>query len=246
MIDYNTRKNPVCPLYFATTSNYNTFWKSSVYASQGDLERNSNPKPKSKYKFAQFLSKNFYVSEDHCPLNCSSILKFNAPMFNGWCLFQAAVSNLKQDYKEGEMTLESAQQLAIKVLSKTLDMTKLTSEKGEKWISVFHCCVACYLEKFLRLPTIRHYLRCGFSVLTDVFHNFQGNNGGLKLLGKVPSSFPSACIQYDFSHRYTVRDRGANQAMIGLRYRYKYPFPLFWVSSKCTWRASSRLCVQVH
>ncbi|CAH0753805.1 unnamed protein product [Bemisia tabaci] len=43
----------------------------------------------------------------------------------------AAVSNLKQDYKEGEMTLESAQQLAIKVLSKTLDMTKLTSEKVE-------------------------------------------------------------------------------------------------------------------
>ena len=44
---------------------------------------------------------------------------------------QAAISSLKQEYKEGEMTLKDAQALAIKVLSKTLDMTKLTSEKGE-------------------------------------------------------------------------------------------------------------------
>jgi hypothetical protein len=43
---------------------------------------------------------------------------------------QAAVSNLKQEYKEGETTLKNAMTLAIKVLSKTLDMTKLTAEKG--------------------------------------------------------------------------------------------------------------------
>ncbi|XP_075215932.1 proteasome alpha3 subunit [Lycorma delicatula] len=43
----------------------------------------------------------------------------------------AAVSSLKQEYKEGEMTLKDAEALAIKVLSKTLDMTKLTSEKVE-------------------------------------------------------------------------------------------------------------------
>jgi 20S proteasome alpha/beta subunit len=43
---------------------------------------------------------------------------------------QAAVSNLKQEYKEGETTLKDAMVLAIKVLSKTLDMTKLTAEKG--------------------------------------------------------------------------------------------------------------------
>lgn len=48
--------------------------------------------------------------------------------------FQAAVSNLKQEYKEGETTLKDAQALAIKVLSKTLDMTKLTSEKGKKQV----------------------------------------------------------------------------------------------------------------
>lgn len=38
---------------------------------------------------------------------------------------------LKQEYKEAGITLEEALSLAIKVLSKTLDMTKLTSEKGK-------------------------------------------------------------------------------------------------------------------
>lgn len=42
----------------------------------------------------------------------------------------AAVSILKQDYKE-DTTLDKALDLAIKVLSKTLDMTKLTSDKVE-------------------------------------------------------------------------------------------------------------------
>lgn len=41
------------------------------------------------------------------------------------------MSSLKQEYKEGEMTLNDAKSLAIKVLSKTLDMNKLTPEKGE-------------------------------------------------------------------------------------------------------------------
>ncbi|KAG5330190.1 PSA4 protein, partial [Acromyrmex heyeri] len=43
----------------------------------------------------------------------------------------AAVSSLKQEYKEGETTLKDAMALAIKVLSKTLDMNKLTAEKVE-------------------------------------------------------------------------------------------------------------------
>ncbi|CAI9727520.1 proteasome subunit alpha type-4 [Octopus vulgaris] len=43
----------------------------------------------------------------------------------------SAVSMLKQEYKEAGITLEEALSLAIKVLSKTLDMTKLTSEKVE-------------------------------------------------------------------------------------------------------------------
>lgn len=44
----------------------------------------------------------------------------------------AAVSMLKQEYKtEGETTLQEAVGLAIKVLSKTLDMTKVTPEKIE-------------------------------------------------------------------------------------------------------------------
>lgn len=44
---------------------------------------------------------------------------------------QAAISMLKQEYKEGEVNLESALELAIKVLSKTLDTNKLTPEKGQ-------------------------------------------------------------------------------------------------------------------
>lgn len=42
----------------------------------------------------------------------------------------AAVSILKQDYKD-DITLEKALDLAVKVLSKTLDMTKLTADKVE-------------------------------------------------------------------------------------------------------------------
>lgn len=44
---------------------------------------------------------------------------------------QAAVSMLKQDYKEGEMTLSAALALAVKVLNKTMDVSKLSAEKGE-------------------------------------------------------------------------------------------------------------------
>lgn len=45
-------------------------------------------------------------------------------------IFQAAVSVLKQELNES-ISLSQAEDLAIKVLSKTLDMTKLTSEKIE-------------------------------------------------------------------------------------------------------------------
>nr|CAG4641027.1 EOG090X09LQ [Eulimnadia texana] len=43
----------------------------------------------------------------------------------------AAVSMLKQEYKEGETTLQDALALAVRVLSKTLDATKLTPDKLE-------------------------------------------------------------------------------------------------------------------
>ncbi|KAH9362612.1 hypothetical protein HPB48_015474 [Haemaphysalis longicornis] len=43
----------------------------------------------------------------------------------------AAVSILKQEYKENETKLTDALALAVKVLSKTLDMTKLTADKLE-------------------------------------------------------------------------------------------------------------------
>merc|ERR1712111_94303 len=57
--------------------------------------------------------------------------------YSGWkatCIgnnSSAAVSQLKQEYKEGEMSMDSALDLAVKVLSKTLDMTKLTPDKIE-------------------------------------------------------------------------------------------------------------------
>ena len=50
---------------------------------------------------------------------------------------QNAISMLKQEYKEGETNLQQALQLAVKVLSKTLDMTKLTAEKGECLFRMF-------------------------------------------------------------------------------------------------------------
>ena len=45
-------------------------------------------------------------------------------------LLQAAISMLKQEYNEDGITLNEALKLAVKVLSKTLDVQKLTSEKG--------------------------------------------------------------------------------------------------------------------
>lgn len=47
------------------------------------------------------------------------------------------MSILKQELSEDKISLANAQDLVVKVLSKTLDMTKLTSEKGEfKEISI--------------------------------------------------------------------------------------------------------------
>ncbi|PIO12075.1 hypothetical protein AB205_0069170, partial [Aquarana catesbeiana] len=43
----------------------------------------------------------------------------------------AAVSMLKQDYKEGGMTMKAALALAVKVLNKTMDVSKLSAEKVE-------------------------------------------------------------------------------------------------------------------
>jgi len=57
--------------------------------------------------------------------------------YSGWkatCIghnSSAAVASLKQDYKDGEMTLKDALPLAIKVLGKTLDTSKLSVERVE-------------------------------------------------------------------------------------------------------------------
>lgn len=41
------------------------------------------------------------------------------------------MSMFKQDYKEGDMTLKSALALAVRVLNKTMDVSKLSAEKVE-------------------------------------------------------------------------------------------------------------------
>lgn len=46
----------------------------------------------------------------------------------------AAISILKQELSDEPITLTSAEDLAVKVLSKSLDMTKLTSEKGNLYM----------------------------------------------------------------------------------------------------------------
>jgi len=45
---------------------------------------------------------------------------------------------LKQEYKEGETSLEQALDLSIKVLSKTLDTNKLTPDKGQPILPTMH------------------------------------------------------------------------------------------------------------
>ena len=40
------------------------------------------------------------------------------------------MSMLKQEYNEEKMSLDDALKLTIRVLNKTLDVTKLTTEKG--------------------------------------------------------------------------------------------------------------------
>lgn len=58
----------------------------------------------------------------------------------------AAVSSLKQEYKEGETTLKDAMALAIKVLSKTLDMNKLSAEKGKHFfMNINYISIGCLI-----------------------------------------------------------------------------------------------------
>ena len=58
-----------------------------------------------------------------------------------FCYTQNAVSLLKQEYKEGELALEEALSLSVKVLSKTLDLTKLTPDKGSRSFLLSSTCL---------------------------------------------------------------------------------------------------------
>lgn len=74
---------------------------------------------------ATCIGNNSSVSENRC------FCIFKQHIFTLFSIFQAAVSILKQELSEDKISLTNAQDLVVKVLSKTLDMTKLTSEKGE-------------------------------------------------------------------------------------------------------------------
>ncbi len=52
-------------------------------------------------------------------------------MLKIYTFIKTAISILKQEYKIGETKLTDALKLAIKILNKTLDTTKLTSEKSK-------------------------------------------------------------------------------------------------------------------
>lgn len=54
---------------------------------------------------------------------------------------QNAISLLKQEYKDdGSLKLSDSLDLSIKVLSKTLDLTKLTADKGK---TISNCLSKC-------------------------------------------------------------------------------------------------------
>ena len=60
---------------------------------------------------------------------------------------QAAISLLKQEYKDEPPTLEEALDLAVKVLYKTLDSAKLNSEKGTNFETPSNNTIQRHLRK---------------------------------------------------------------------------------------------------
>jgi 20S proteasome subunit alpha 3 len=83
--------------------------------------------------------------------------------YSGWKAYcigannSSAQSILKQEYKEdGEMTLEDAVKLSIKVLVKTMDSTSLTSEKCTSYFKLIPAynsfsCLLCLIVEFATL-----------------------------------------------------------------------------------------------
>ena len=64
--------------------------------------------------------------------NIFNIVKLvNLKLLKFYTFIKTAISILKQEYKIGETKLTDALKLAIKILNKTLDTTKLTSEKSK-------------------------------------------------------------------------------------------------------------------
>lgn len=94
--------------------------------------------------------------------------------YGGWKATSAGANNasaqslLKQDYKE-DCTLEEACGMAVKVLSKTMDSTKLSSEKSKSITCVRTAPILCFVtdslqsssQRWARQRTARSTTGCG-------------------------------------------------------------------------------------
>ena len=97
-------------------------WKATCIGNNHQVRRNCFVSPSLCLSICLFvcLSICLFVYLSICLFVCLSIWLF---------FFQAAISMLKQEYKDTP-NLSDALDLAVKVLYKTLDSTKLNSEKG--------------------------------------------------------------------------------------------------------------------
>lgn len=83
--------------------------------------------------------------------------------YGGWKATSVGANNasaqslLKQDYKE-DCTLDEACSMAVKVLSKTMDSTKLSSDKSEPFLSFFLPSSLCANRSTFYLSDLIHKL----------------------------------------------------------------------------------------
>lgn len=102
---------------------------------------------------------------------------------------------LKQEYKEGEMNLNDALLLAIKTLSKTLDMTKITADKGMV-NSLFDLAEHTCLRVLYKIVEFFSACTCIFSLLTNVHVHILKYMYKYKLVNIADKS-TDACTTYN-------------------------------------------------
>ena len=93
---------------------------------------------------ANMVREGNFSNEALFPCFLSSTWKFETQL--ALVFEQAAISMLKQEYKEEGVSLKEALSLAINVLSKTLDVQKLSTEKGTSFHITLRRTPSFYLE----------------------------------------------------------------------------------------------------